>query len=405
MTQNRAEQVLTWPFELKAEKASPHQELARNPASSGRPQLLYAVIHDDTNSAPEDSLGRPAIDCSKPCRRSRKRKGQSTKGGWQTTRYIDDDTYKLLQHQAHLLEREGYRLNIFATIHADRDIADDKGKKRNIELKMARLGQSLERLGQPYIALKPFEKAVGGVLHGHLLIYVADENLDFIKRWADRFDEKCNDEIVESVQTQARYAVPTDIRYVTKQHKYAGPYEKPRVFWEKGEPITGQRVSFTKTARAIIKNADQPKTALIYAAAVIEALPKLPVPEHAAMDNFAEIGRHTEPAAVVPSPPIMPAEPARSLVQGELQLVLLDDYRRPVARQIARLHDFVGGIMPPSVAMEVEHLRRRLGLTQCELARRAGISQPQLANVVAGRFGLAAWPAARLQNLLLVEAA
>jgi hypothetical protein len=43
MTQNRAEQVLTWPSEMKAEKASSHQEFARNSATSRWPPLLYTL--------------------------------------------------------------------------------------------------------------------------------------------------------------------------------------------------------------------------------------------------------------------------------------------------------------------------------------------------------------------------
>ncbi len=88
--------------------------------------------------------------------------------------------------------------------------------------------------------------------------------------------------------------------------------------------------------------------------------------------------------------------PPRALVEGETQLPLFPHLAKPVSR----VHEFGHGTAPPAVALEIEFHRRRLGLTQTELARRAGISQPQLANVIAGRFGLAAWPAARLREAL-----
>jgi hypothetical protein len=62
------------------------------------------------------------------------------------------------------------------------------------------------------------------------------------------------------------------------------------------------------------------------------------------------------------------------------QLPLLPALNRPVAR----LRDFGGGFMPPSVAREIEFLRRQLSLSQTQLASLIGRSQGQLANARRG---------------------
>ena len=92
-------------------------------------------------------------------------------------------------------------------------------------------------------------------------------------------------------------------------------------------------------------------------------------------------------------------KPPRGLVELETQLPLFPHLAKP----ISRVREFDHGIASPSVAREIEFHRKRRGLTQAELASLAGISRPQLANVIAGRFGLSPWPAARLRDVLLAE--
>ena len=84
--------------------------------------------------------------------------------------------------------------------------------------------------------------------------------------------------------------------------------------------------------------------------------------------------------------------PVEVVAAGQLDLFDL--------RPVSRLHDFAHGHVPPAVCLEIEFRRKRAGMTQRQLARRAGISQPQLANIVAGRFGLTAWSASRLREAL-----
>jgi Bifunctional DNA primase/polymerase, N-terminal len=92
---------------------------------------------------------------------------------------------------------------------------------------------------------------------------------------------------------------------------------------------------------------------------------------------------------VVAGPPLasghLPTRPSRQPYQPDLfgaSVVDLDQYRR--------------GLVPSDLAAAVRAEMRARGVTQDELAVDLGISQPQLANALAGRFGLSPEPAARL---------
>ncbi len=97
---------------------------------------------------------------------------------------------------------------------------------------------------------------MGGRLHGHQLLHVKRAALPIIERWADRWDDR-RSEPGESVERHARPAVPSDLAYATKEHRFAGPYERFRQFHQRSEPIVGQRVSFTKRAQKIIADAER----------------------------------------------------------------------------------------------------------------------------------------------------
>jgi hypothetical protein len=155
-------------------------------------------------------------------------------------------------HCAHKLKRAGYPLNVFCTITPPRGMSDREAK-RFITLKISRLGQSLERHGQPFVGMTAFEKPIGSNLHGHSLQFIMRQNFDMIERWADRFDKGRADEYACSVEIHARLVTDTNaaVEYMLKQHRWAGrEIEKRRKFYEKGEPIIGRRLSFTKAALA-----------------------------------------------------------------------------------------------------------------------------------------------------------
>jgi hypothetical protein len=85
------------------------------------------------------------------------------------------------------------------------------------------------------------------------------------------------------------------------------------------------------------------------------------------------------------TPGQLPIPPSRLPYQSDLfgaSVVDLDQYRR--------------GLLPSDLAAAVRAEMRARAVTQDELAVVLGISQPQLANALAGRFGLSPEPAARL---------
>jgi transcriptional regulator with XRE-family HTH domain len=57
--------------------------------------------------------------------------------------------------------------------------------------------------------------------------------------------------------------------------------------------------------------------------------------------------------------------------------------------------------MPPSVAREIEFLRRQLGLSQIQLASLIGRSQGQLANALRGHDPISGAATNRLREFLL----
>jgi hypothetical protein len=81
------------------------------------------------------------------------------------------------------------------------------------------------------------------------------------------------------------------------------------------------------------------------------------------------------------------------------QLPLLPDLNRPVAR----LRDFGGGFIPPSVAREIEFRRRQLGLSQTHLASLIGRSQGQLANALRGHDPISGTVVNRLRAILIED--
>lgn len=68
----------------------------------------------------------------------------------------------------------------------------------------------------------------------------------------------------------------------------------------------------------------------------------------------------------------------------------------PVAGADEALGDYRAGILPPPARAAVRHAMRAQGLTQARLAKRMGVSRPQLVNALRGRFGLSEGPARAL---------
>jgi len=267
-----------------------------------------------------------------------------------------------------LLQREGYHFTVLATVRPPVVMLDAEAK-RYVGLQFAHLGQALERKGHDFIGLRVFEKK-GGLLHGHMPLHVRREQMGVVKSWAQRFDDKRLErhERGPSVERHARPFVPSDIKYVLKQHRPCGPdYEPSLKFYQKGEPFAGVRLSFTKGARAIIE--------------LVEA----------------EVAALVERLAVKANPPRLRIVVSNSLVTEPSQPSLFAFCEKP----ISRLAHYGGGVMPAAVAQEIEARRKWRGFTQQELADAIMVARPTLANAMQGRYPLSAWAAARLREFLL----
>ena len=79
------------------------------------------------------------------------------------------------------------------------------------------------------------------------------------------------------------------------------------------------------------------------------------------------------------------------------QLPLLPD------KPVSRLRQFGGGKIPRAVALEIEHKRQQLGLSQRQLAARIGISQGQYANAIRHHDPVSAFVVNRLREVLLTR--
>ncbi len=78
------------------------------------------------------------------------------------------------------------------------------------------------------------------------------------------------------------------------------------------------------------------------------------------------------------------------------QLFLFPSMENPPVR----FRDYYGGIASPSAALEIEHYRKLANLTQKQLGQQIGLSQPQIANVIHGRFGMSHQAAMRMHEVL-----
>lgn len=81
---------------------------------------------------------------------------------------------------------------------------------------------------------------------------------------------------------------------------------------------------------------------------------------------------------------------------GVSQLDMLAEWQ-PLAAVVST---YLGGMMPPELALAVRAAQRARMVTQEAVARSIGISRPQLANALQGRFGLSRSAAANLRRWL-----
>lgn len=341
-------QVFTEPRAAKGQKRLLTQEDTGEISADGNARIHYSVTQPPELGADFDTAARP-----------------KSQGGWQATSYLTHDEYRLARHRAIDLERRGYRLNIFSTIAPPASLGD-KDAKRFVQVKLARLGQSLERRGQPQIGITCFEKPIGGYLHAHSLQYVMLQNFDRLELWEDRFDRmRGGDKEAAQVEIHARLAVASDVDYLLKQHRWAGPdREKRRQFYERSEPIVGQRLSFTKFVLALVGNENAKPTSAL-----------------ATPPNIENEQINITPIRLEP-------REGRGLFGDDLPTApKATKQRQPPKRPKIAERYGAQEALPLDCAPTVIELLPRLGRTHHAIGEKLGISRQQASNIIAGRFG------------------
>lgn len=274
------------------------------------------------------------------------------KGGWGATKYL---TWQQVKDVKYLVKEA--KLNV--CLHIMPDTGDDKQRKRFIQKITAHIGQAIKRRGYEHCSVTVFEK--GGPkncdLHGHFMLHIDKANHDIIDRYADG-------KVIDVDHLPRPLDRDAMANYITKQRRPLSPdFEKQnRHRYEKEPaPIHGKRISFSKEAKAIL-DAQQAQSAPLATNRPTRSLPSK--------------AHYMKPSGQIEMFPEL-ATPAK------------------------RLGDYHGGILSPSAALELEHHRKRHGLTQSQLGIISGLSQPQIANAVHGRFGLSRQAGERLVSVLL----
>ncbi len=252
-------QVLTTDADIEAVKSLPDQPTVAGAQRHSNDAAHYTV-RERKRRRPSKAKRKRASKAN----RKRASKAKPKTGGYPTTDFLSHHEWRAAKDDAYAIVNAGYRWTILLTIRPPVHLPDNE-KQVLIQRRIGHIGQALKRRGcHSFIYMRTYEKPVGGSLHGHVLIYVPKEHFDVIERYADRFDrvrrKKLPDDI--SVETHAVLigGSPDDlraaIRYPLKEHQRAGPgYEGPgsdRMFYEKGEPITGRRIGFSRDAEAIL---------------------------------------------------------------------------------------------------------------------------------------------------------
>jgi hypothetical protein len=112
--------------------------------------------------------------------------------------------------------------------------------------------------------------------------------------------------------------------------------------------------------------------------------------------GYVEAWRHTNARRSSERKTYRPRGLTRKALRPAGQLALSPEFDRSVSR----LRQFGGGFVPPAVALEIEHLRHRHGLSQREIAARIGVSQGQYANARRGHDPLSGFAVNRLRDIL-----
>jgi hypothetical protein len=145
------------------------------------------------------------------------RQRRKHRGGWRSTTGLRWPEVKQI-HEIHKLARQaGLPFNVFGSLRLPDDLTATQGK-RVISRAVAHLGQTLQRRGQPHVALTVFEKRPGDRLHAHYLGHVERDNRDVVDRWTAAYNARHG--IDAAVVTAAH---PKGMGYITKQRLPLSP--------------------------------------------------------------------------------------------------------------------------------------------------------------------------------------
>jgi hypothetical protein len=293
----------------------------------------YSVKDED----PEKRSG------SKPKRAQRKGKKPGKRGPKGSTSLEWSQVKQVTEfwHQARTVRTP---LNVFVTIRAPMGVSDAQGK-RIISRSIAHLGQKLKRNDQEHVGATVYEKSPH--LHAHHLVHVRPKNLDLVMDWREG----------EQGDVHVRKADWFAPIYATKQRRWMGPEIEDKIGtrqgrrpWEKGVPIAGPRLTFTKEAKAIMEHRAG----------------------HAAAAAAIAYARASEPEipAVTPA---APSEPRLIPMKAPVQLPLFGALPERRYLQPSDLRSF----------------RQVRGYTQAEISKWAGIrNRSHVANFERGHDGL-----------------
>jgi hypothetical protein len=276
------------------------------------------------------------------------RKKGIRKGGFKSTRFLTHAEFRQTKADVYALVNAGYGPTVFLSIRPAVGLTD-RQKQDRVQRVLDRFGGALKRRGVPFVCMRTYEKKRGGgSLHGHALLHVPKKCFEVIERLADRFDRverKVRIEEEAEIEIHARVIgqTPDDLRkvinYALKQHRWNLPgYDgagSARQFFQKGDPIRGRRLAFSKHARAIL--AEYEKTLPTAFAAAPEPVPQpiiIPIqitePVQLALDLDAPV---IDVRALVEETRV-----ARGLTQREAGALI--GYRQPgYSNAVVRRHD------------------------------------------------------------------
>ena len=183
-----------------------------------------------------------------------KPKKRKKKGGYKARKCKTDEELMLINEVPHLAKKAGYPLNAFVTYRSPPNCSSDPERKLILRRQVMHMNQRVKGRGKvrhqhfaPSITI--YEKPVGGDLHAHQLIHIADETrIASLQRDEDVLVKRVySDEIKRYLSKQRRPGSPEFRNHLTAKY---GPYRA-------GEKITGVQVSANSDAKLLLNEAER----------------------------------------------------------------------------------------------------------------------------------------------------